>query len=307
MAIVLKSKNQKTNSIVNRMPISTGNLSPNSGVFMSIIFIAIGGYISGIALKLLPFNGRITAPREIVLAAAVVFILAGISFLAQSLKGLLKRNRLKRKKSRSFNSPWNWDFDWNRSGISPRSNNTIFGHIIGILITSLFLAITYWIGFIDKSGFKIPFYGICFFSLFILFWFYTMLSKRIKYGKAQLKFGRFPFYTNKQIDLTFLNLPPRSSTSKVIVNLRYYSERLSKDSKNRTRISLIEEYIQTEVYEASSINSMRQLNCKFKLPDSINYSSQLSEMPASFWEVEIECDIKGWNYREYFLLPIYKV
>jgi hypothetical protein len=178
--------------------------------------------------------------------------------------------------------------------------------MIGVSITSCFLGITYWIGFIDKAQFKLPFYGMSLFSLFILLWFYTMISKRIKYGKPYLNFSKFPYFLGENLNIRFSNLPSNEEVKAIKVSIRFYEEVYLKDARNQTKISLNEKYIDIKELGKYAISTRSELSVEFNLPTNIEFSTELSSVPAHFWEVQIECDIEGLDYREYFLLPIYK-
>lgn len=296
----------KNNSVVSKMPISSSNMSANQLMLFSIIFLALGGYIIGVSLDLFPFKGRINAPMEIVFLGGLVFFMAGISVLFQGItrKSLIKYKSMQFKKFRG--SPWLWDYKWNKEGINTRSKNSMLGHFVGVSIMSSFMGITYWIGFILRDGFKLPFYAMCFFSIFILFWFYTMISKRIRYGRPALGFSQFPFYLGRRLNIKFINLPPSKKVKNVIVTIRFYEEIFSKNLKNQTVITLKELYSDTLEFPGTSISSTRDMDASFSLPSESSFVSSLSEAPAKFWEAQIQCDIDGWDYREYYLLPVYK-
>jgi magnesium-transporting ATPase (P-type) len=292
-------------SIVSKSPISSGNMNPTQMLIFSLMFIAAGVFVIGIPFDLFSMKGNMRAPKEIIILAGLVFLLAGCSIFFQSLTGLKKQRRRKEMKRRFPTSPWKWDYEWNQKFITPRSKNSLLQHFFGFSIVLIFLAITYWIGFIDKAQFKYPFYGMCFFVGIILIWFYSMISKRIKYGAPRLKFSNFPFHLGKEINVMFESLPPRESIKESIVTIRYYKEVFTKNHKGETRISLNKLYEDQKVYSSKEHTINRELKVNLNLPDDLSLENKISEVPAKFWEIQIQCDIEGWDYREYYLLPIY--
>ncbi len=296
----------KKNDVVSKMPISSTTMSPKGTIVFSLIFVLAGAYICAISLELIPFKGKIKAPTEIILAVGIIFLLAGLSVFVQGCQRLAVSNKIAAKKKNHLSSPWLWDYNWNPSGIRSRSQSSIVSHIIGSSIFSCVLFITYWIGFSSEIGFKIPFYLMSIFSLFILFWFYTMISKRIRYGRPVLKFRAFPLKLGEQIGIIFTGIPPRENVKEVIINIRFYQEGVYKGDNNQERISLTEKFCHTLTLPASAISTKNELEVNIELPQDISFANELSSSPASFWEAQIQCDIKGWDYREYYLLPIYK-
>jgi hypothetical protein len=298
-------KNKK-NSVVSKMPISSSNMNPVQLLLFSSVFLGIGLYIICISLKLVSFEGRINAPLEIVFLCGATFFLGGISAFTQGLSRYKKLKTKERLYRSHQNQPWIWDYQWSRKGISNRSKNSLLNHFIGLSITLCFLGVTYWIGFILKDGFKVPFYGMCVFCTFILMWFYTMISKKIRYGRAFLKFSQFPSFLGKRLDIQFQNIPPKDKVSGITVTIRCYEEIFTQNVKKQNMISLKELYQDSVELRSSQISTDRTLEASFMLPLDNTLSSALSESPARFWEAQIECDIKGLDYREYFLLPIYR-
>ncbi|MFT6631269.1 MAG: hypothetical protein ACJAS4_001218 [Bacteriovoracaceae bacterium] len=294
------------NSVISRMPVSNGNMRPRQMLLFSGVFLGIGGYIILISLGIINFRGRINAPLEILLLCGLVFFLGGLSVFSKGFAGLGRiRNKDKYQRSHKY-SPWRWDYDWSVKGILSRSKNNLLNHFVGLSIFSCFLGITYWIGFILKDGFKLPFYGMCVFSLIILFWFYTMISKRVRYGKPFLRFLKYPFFLGEELHISFENIPHREQVEEINVTIRFYEEIFQKNSKNETRVVLNELYADSITLSGKNITTTREVEAKFNLPNSVEFNNELSSSPAKFWEAQIQCDIKGWDYREYFLLPIYK-
>ncbi|WP_127717545.1 hypothetical protein [Halobacteriovorax sp. HLS] len=292
-------------SFKSQQAISTANMSPVGFILFSLIFLFTGTIIIGVSFGLINAEVKMNAPKEIVAIAGSIFFLAGLSVLIQGITKLAAKKNLEKQRRRQFNSPWLWDYKWNRRGIESRSQNSIIGHILGFSIVLGLWAITYWIGFVDRANFKIPFYVMSFFAILILMWFYTMISKRIRYGKAYLKYNQFPFKLGQELNVTFTGLPPKDTVDNVIVTLRYYEEYETKNSKNQKTISLKEVYQETKEYKRSEISSQRSLNAIIAIPNEEKYKSSLSSYPANFWEIQIQCEIVGWDYREYFLVPIY--
>lgn len=296
----------KKSSFTTQTPISNGNMNPKQMFIFSWFFLGSGLFITSIPFDYFgKTSSSMRAPKEIVLMAGAIFLLAGLSVLTQSIKKLKEKSKLESLKKRNSSSPWKGDYLWSERGISPRSKSSFLHHFCGLSIILSFLAITYWIGFILKGGIKAPFYGMCFFVLIIFIWFYSMLSKRLKYGKPFLKFNQFPFHLGNNINVTFTSLPPKSEVKEVILTIRHYEEVFTKNMKGETRISLKKHFEDSKVFQASQITSNRTLKVEMDLPQDLEFVSKLNEMPAKFWEIQIQCDIEGWDYREYYLLPIY--
>jgi hypothetical protein len=267
--------------------------------------MSVGFFIVGVSKGHFLPPSKMNAPPTVVMAAGLAFFFGGASVFIQGLVSIAKRKKLLNLKKKNLNSPWFWDHEWNQRGITNRSQNSIFQHFFGLSIIGCFYFITYWIGFVNKSQFRFPFYGMSFFVLIIILWFYTMISKRIKYGKAFLKFESFPFKIGEKIGINFQSLPPKEKIKEVFVTVRFYEEFYTKNSKNQTVIALKSTYEDSQTFPSSNVTTNRTLACTIDIPNDEKYLNKLSETPAKFWEVQIQCDIEGWDYREYFLLPIY--
>jgi hypothetical protein len=109
----------------------------------------------------------------------------------------------------------------------------------------------------------------------------------------------------QKLDIQFQNIPKKEKVESVTITIRCYEEIFTRNVKNQMIISLKELYEESIQVPNSQISIDRIITTSFKLPDDKELSSSLSESTARFWEAQIQCDIKGWDYREYFLLPIY--
>jgi len=288
-----------------RKPISLSYMPPTVLIIFSSVFLVIGVYIIGLSLKIFIVTEKVNAPREMILLVGLVFFFSGFAAFTKGVANWIKCKRREKLKQKYVETPWKWDYGWKRRGIKSRSKRSLFRHMIVVCITCCFLGITYWIGFIDKAQLKLPFFGVSFFSLFILLRFYKMISKRIKYGKAYLNFSKLPYFLGENLNIRFSHLPSNQEVKAIKVSIRFYEEVYIKDARNQTQISLNEKYIDIKKLGKNSISPRSELNVEFNLPTNIEFSTELSSIPAHFWEVEIECDIGGLDYREYFLLPIY--
>ena len=292
-------------TIVTKTPISSSNMNGIQLVIFSLIFMSVGIFIMGVSKGHFLPPSKMNAPPIIVLTAGLAFFLAGSSVFIQGVLAIRRRRKSLSLMRRNLNSPWFWDYHWNSKGVSNRSQNSYFQHFFGLSIMGCFYFITYWIGYINKAQFRYPFYGMSFFVLLIIFWFYTMISKRVKYGKPFIQFRSFPFKLGQDIGLKFESLPPKEKIKEIFVTIRFYEEFFTKNTKGQSVVSLKSTYEESLTLPSSAVTSQREVSCNFKIPIESKFKSKLSSKPAKFWEVQIQCDIEGWYYREYYLLPIY--
>lgn len=295
----------KKPSVVSKSAISTSNMNGKQMALFSFVFLGIGFFIMGVSQGLFWKSVTMNAPKVIVFTAGLAFFIGGCSVFLQAINSIRKENRTKKIKKRHPTSPELWDYEWNSKGITNRSQNTLLSHFLGLSIVGCFYFITYWLGFINKDQFRYPFYGMSFFVLLIALWFFTMITKRIKYGKAFLKFQSFPFKLGQEMRFSFQSLPPKEKIKEVLVAVRFYEEFHTKNSKGQSVISIRSTYEDFYSFTSSEVSTNRTLDCTIQLPEDLKFESKLSEMPAHFWEVQIQCDIEGVDYREYFLLPVY--
>jgi hypothetical protein len=124
----------------------------------------------------------------------------------------------------------------------------------------------------------------------------------LRYGKPQLNFQNFPFFSGGKVNASLAGLP--HSFSQMIMNLRFIEE--VHESSGTTAWSRFSQlYKETKIFTNSPANWDGILNMEWNLPDNDSFITKLNSQPAQYWELEVIVETSGIDYKSRFLLPVY--
>jgi hypothetical protein len=299
--------------IQTRLTRSNVPVSGKYALLLGLPFVAIGAAIVLVASDAIKIDpSKIHAPRWAIGSFGAVFGLAGLLFVIHGVRSAIHGSRTHSMAFRFPDEPWLADYAWNQRAIRSETVGVFLGLVFCVLFMALFLAPFNWWAFWSKEGgaFVIAIVGLFdFFFLVGIVLYVRMIIQHIKYGVSQLRFAKFPFFLGDTIDVEFSNARGIGFYDKLTFTLRCMQERyeMRGAGKNRgRRVIKYELYADEHVKEGPAEHRPGEVPMKlsFRLPDG-DFSTQLSNRPARYWELDVVAKTPGVDFEATFLLPVY--
>jgi len=291
-------------------PVSQTTIHGWPSVWFGIPFAGIGGFVMGIGLGIVPVKASsVHAPMWVIGVAGLAFFGAGMSLIVHGLKGVKRKAKMDEGKRNAPNSPWLWDYTWEKSGAAGNKLAEVRRYFIGALAFAVFISIFNWVAFYLEDDVPVWVKGVVvFFDLIILLVLYEAfrkLAQYLKYGDSQLRFKTFPFTLGEKMIVSLQGAPTQFDIMKI--NLRFVEENYETHGtgKNRSqRVVCYQVYGEEKILRSHDAGKP-QIYMEWVLPDDPNLTSALSERPARFWELEVKAETPGVDYETRFLVPVY--
>ena len=271
-------------------------------LLFSLPFIGLGAFfaLGGFGLIPRPFEGF---PRSPVFGAfGVSFFLAGSTLFVHALRGLLNRRRIQRASERHANEPWLLDFPWNPRGIRDPAGRRALGSVVGMIFFGAFLTPFNWVIFFSDEGSWIWWIVVGIFDLGLILGVGVALyhlAQFLKFGYAWLSFRSFPYHPGDKLAVG-LSGTPRDHLK---ATLRFIEERYETRDDGTPDLFFYQHY--DEQKELPNTAGDPELEIVFNLPDKTEWVTQLSGTPVRYWELVVESERPGIDYRTTFPLPVY--
>lgn len=275
-------------------------------LLFSVPFIGVGLFFAGMGFELLPLYVRPNAPLWVIGMAGSAFALAGSMIAIQGLRGVANQRRQARLRDSGRSMPSMNDYPWNPGGIEDRPLGRVFHSASMVLFMGVFLAPFNWWAFIsDQGGWFIGIITGVFDGILLLVVATTLkrLFQALNFGRSRLNFRQFPFRPGQSLQVA-LDAP---KLRRFDVTLRFIEERfetVEHGNEKRTKLVSYEHFAETKAYESRGDGS--EVEISFELPDSEEWVTRLSGKPVRYWELLVEADRPGVDFRTTFPLPVYR-
>jgi len=295
----------------NRQPISRTTIHGWPSVIFGLPFAGIGAFFFLMGLGKVEVDpAKVHAPLWIISVFGLMFLLAGLSFIWHGMDGLRRKTRIKNAKTTRAASPWLWDYEWQALGISDNKLKKVLHGFIMLVVVGTFLAPFHWWAFVSDEGHLMVKLMVIFFDLvFGLgggYYFLNNLALYLKYGNSRLRFANFPFYLGDKLSVILVGLP--SEINQLQLDLRFVEEKYEtrqRGNKKESRVVCYQLFHEARTLKGREVAPSSKLSLEWDLPDEPEFTSNLSQRPARFWELEVKADTPGVDYHSQFLLPVY--
>ena len=295
----------------NRQPISRTTIHGWPSVIFGLPFAGIGTFFFLMGLGKVEVDpAKVHAPLWIISVFGLMFLLAGLSFIWHGMDGLRRKTRIKNVKTTRVASPWLWDYEWQALGISDNKLKKVLHGFIMLVVVGTFLAPFHWWAFVSDEGHLMVKLMVIFFDLvFGLgggYYFLNNLALYLKYGNSRLRFANFPFYLGDKLSVILVGLP--SEINQLQLDLRFVEEKYEtrqRGNKKESRVVCYQLFHEARTLKGREVAPSGKLSLEWDLPDDPEFTSNLSQRPAHFWELEVKADTPGVDYHSRFLLPVY--
>lgn len=299
----------------------TGHLQPravqtglsSAGMFLfGLPFLGVGIWATLAGTKTIPIDpAKLHAPHWVLAVFGGVFALAGV--MLWSLGGRQWRaNRRKRDSlANKSRDPALADYAWNPRGFTPPRWSRAAKTLGGVIFFAIFLSIFNWWAFFTPSPWLLKaIVGL--FNLILIFvaWQAGMvLGRTLKFGPSQMEFAKFPFRPGETAVLRWRVPNGISRITKGTFTLRCVEEwyEVSGSGKNRSRT-----LVQEQVWRATGhVGELRGLlpgkteELQFDIPADTP-STSLSGDKTVFWELAVDLDLAGLDFKETYMVPVYR-
>jgi hypothetical protein len=275
-------------------------------VVLAIPFVLVGAYFALAGFGFLPLPGKANAPLEIIGFVGLAFFIAGMTLVVHGCRGMLNKVRMRRVAQRHLSEPWFLDHAWDPQGIRDNASGRAGGGIAGLLLLTVFLVPFNWWAFWSGEGALMLTFVVCIFDLCLLLVVGATVYRIVqlaKYGHARLSFRRFPFHPGDKLHVA-LSGTPRDNLS---ATLRFVEERFEThgSGKNRSRQLVSYEHF-GERRAVPEVLGAPEVEVSFDLPDNEEWVTELSGAPVRYWELLVESQQPGVDFRTTFPLPVYR-
>lgn len=280
-------------------------------VLFGLPFVAVGlGAILAGTGRLPLAAPKLNAPLWILTVFGLVFTLSG-GVVWNMAWWLHRANR--RLRELGGRNPELADYPWDQRGFTPpRWSRVIKG--IGLMIfLALFLSMFNWWAFGDNGPWPVKIIvGLFDLVLVLVVWqVFMALGQAIKFGPSRIEFGRFPFRPGETVSL-YWQVPrgmTRAANGKFTLRCveEWYETHGSGRNRNRT---LVQEQIWSGIGHLDQPCEMlpgKTEELQFALPaDAVGTALSYRGSKAVFWELVIHLDLAGLDFRESYLVPVYR-
>ena len=272
-------------------------------VLMGVPFLLLGGYFALAGFGFAPLPGKANAPLWVIGYVGLAFFLAGAMIFTFGVRGVLNQKRVRENRHRM--EPWKLDYPWSSRGIRDKAAGRVLSSFSGLAFMAIFLVPFNWWAFMSSSGglFVRVITGI--FDLALLLVATTALyrlAQFLRYGHSYLSFRHFPYRPGEPLRVGFSG----PSLDRLRATLRYVEERweTSGHGKNRSTRLVSYEHFSRE-REIASPGGAPEVEIEFELPENEEWVTGLSELPVRYWELVVESEQSGPDFRTTFPLPVY--
>lgn len=287
-----------------------------SAILFGLPFVGAGVFIILAATNVIPTkDASFGAPRALVAACGLVFVLPGLWLMLHGVRGILQRRRAAQRLATDFTQPWLADHDWNPAGERDRFGRKLANHAFGFLIVALLCAPPNFIaiyGGANKSGWL---YALACVNVFPLMYAIALVHVALRwarFGTGRVRFRRFPYEPGSKLEVDFLPGRKLEGIEKMTCTLRCIQEayeRKQVNGKTQTTIVSYELHRQVRELDATGLGRFpgESLSMDFDLPPDPALTTCLAEAPPRYWELELSSAMPGVDFRSVFLVPVYAV
>ena len=280
-------------------------------VFIGLLFAITGIYFTLVGFGQISTGLKVTVPAWVLGCVGLMFAMAGLLFGGAATRSMLVRAGGEARRHKFPNQPWMHDYPWHPGGISDQPGRRVLAGLLRALGFSLFVVPFNYLAFSEGLGTHPIQWLVGLFDLVVLFAVTSCAHQALrwlKFGRSQLAFSRFPFAPGEELDVSFS--PVRST--QLTLTLRFVEEAFTRSgrsfamSRAGRSVAFSAVAFWREVRQITLVPGAPSVPIRWQLPDKPEYVNQLEARPTvRYWELVVETNQWGLNFRTTFLLPVY--
>jgi len=274
-------------------------------VLLALPFVGAGTFFALTGFRVVDVGMKPNTPFWVVGCIGLAFAFAGLIVGFHGVRGLLRRARRDVLKEHGRGDrPWLVDFPDGKE-ITDRAGSRVVGAAVGAGFFAFFLApFNWWAYFSGQGPFMVK--GIVgLFDLLALLAAGRVVYLTLQYawyGASTLRCHDFPFLPGGRLVVTFL--PNRFEELKA--TLRFVEERTEVSGSGRNRnVRQVAESLYEDIAELAPGSMTSEVEIAFDLPDDPALTNDLGGPRVRYWELLLEADVEGIDFRTTFPLPVY--
>lgn len=288
------------------VPMHAVPLRPATRLLFSVPFLAAGAFIGHGGVRLLRGESvpEAYAPAWVLLTTSLLFGSAGAWLAGGGVHELLSLARARRRRASLPGQPWLADYAWERHGGRDRAPGELTPALVMAAAFATFAALFGWAGFGGRAGIT---FRIGAALLVVGTVGFTAMAARLawrsmRWGRSRLRFADFPMAPGRTVTLILDDVAPAARAVPLRATLRCIQERWETHRTGRSRKDM--QVAQWAIWQAECEVPAGAPTVEFVLPPDAPGTS-LATRPARYWELELEAEVAGVDYRGLFLVPVY--
>ncbi len=275
------------------------------------LFVAAGILIILVGTKTLAVNpASVHAPYWVLTVAGASFAMGGLVLWGMAGRHFAADRRRVRAAREYPNEPALADYRWHpeRFEVSGwKGAARAVGFALGL---SVFLSIFNWWAFWGNGGWMVKAIVIVFDCVTLAVWWLAarQVGSALKFGHSWIAFTRFPYRLAEPVIVRWQPADGISQINKGTFMLRCVEEWLeSRGSAKHRTVTLVHEEIwgaKWVLEQARKLQVKEAVELRYELPPDAQ-PTQLNAPRPVFWELEVQLDLPGLDFRETYLVPIY--
>lgn len=286
-----------------------------AGLFcFGLPFAGMGTWAMLAGTKTIPIDpSNLHAPYWVLAVVGVVFAAGGGLLWGMGWRQAQEERRKRRLLASGQHEPALLDYAWDTRGFSPPRWSRAVKALASVAGLATFLSIFNWWAFCEPSSPWILKGIVGLFDLLLVYALWQtglLVGRTIKFAPSRLEFTQFPLRPGETVVLRWQVPRGLHSITKGSITLRSVAEwyESSGSGKNRNR-RLVQEQIWsgTQYFDApAELHPNQCEELRFDVPTDAVSTSFSGDGRTFFWELVVDLDVAGLDFKETYLIPIYR-
>lgn len=285
-------------------------MSTGGGLVFGGVFVAVGTFIVLLGLRVIEPGGRLHVPHAVLIPAGAAFSLAGLFVWGNVWRQHRAERRHTQMRAWHPEEPALADHPWDPAG----SHSQLRQHAVKATLLAIFFILFLTPGNYIVFHENAPWFargGVVLFDLITLYLLFDAglrWGRALKFGRAVLRFERFPYRTREPVKLIWIAPVGCDGEATGRFTLRavreWYETTGSRKSRNT---QLVHEQLWAGTWKLESparIAAGEPCELTFTLPPDAPSTAMHAERPL-FWELEVALSLPGLDFTDTYLVPIY--
>jgi hypothetical protein len=281
---------------------------------LGLLLLALGSSIALVAAGVVPArDSSFHAPRLVVgLVGLGTFGVAGAALAVHGVRGVLRSRRATRERLLAPEAPWRWDRAWGRAGEDAPRWSRAMRAVAGAAFFCVILGAGIAVAFTTDSpaAVRVGVIVLSAIGLVPLWLAVRRVAEALRYGRTFVRWNPFPAFVGERVTLSFGVTRSAPVFSRMTFRLRCVEERVVErpdaGGSVRAEVAAFALFETTRTLDAADDMPRPRVEAvlPFEIPAGLPGNDLESDLPT-YWELDVEGEAPGLDYRMQFLLPVY--
>lgn len=294
-------------------PLSSTTVHGTRSLLLGVPFLAAGSFVVLAAADVIPqADSQFPAGRGVAALAGSLFGAAGVFLAVNGIRGVLRERRAAAGRERFLDMPWRYDRAWRAEGEDAARWSRAGAMLLPTVAFGAFAALGLVLAWgADGAPWFVKALAAAF-ALIVLAPLAELIrrvAQGLRYGRTYVRWARFPAFAGERLTLRFGTTRETPRFTRLVFRLRCVAERYVERGTGEERATTVvcralHQDAQVVATPSAMPRPMCDTTVHFDLPADLPGNDLLAR-PATFWELEVEGEAPGLDYRQRFLLPVY--